>query len=79
MMTRAETLLFLTDRPVVDYRSSVEGTLPAAKMGQLHRALLDEGAIISNTGLGCLSTPMDEAEVNTFVEAFRLALREAAG
>jgi glutamate-1-semialdehyde 2,1-aminomutase len=66
--------ILLTDRPVVDYRSSVDGTLPAAKMGQLHRALLDEGAIISNTGLGCLSTPMGEAEVDRFLGGLERAV-----
>jgi glutamate-1-semialdehyde 2,1-aminomutase len=65
--------ILLTDRPVVDYRSSV-GSLPAAKLSQLHRALLDEGAIISNTGLGCLSTPMGEAEVDRFLGALERAV-----
>ena len=73
--------ILLTDRPVVDYRSSVSGALPPAKMGQLHRALLDEGAIISNTGLACLSTPMGEGEVDRFLGAdkpMRLSLSERA-
>jgi glutamate-1-semialdehyde 2,1-aminomutase len=66
--------ILLTDRPIVDYRSSVEGALPPATMGQLHRALLDEGAIISNTGLGCLSTPMGEAEVERLLGALERAV-----
>jgi glutamate-1-semialdehyde 2,1-aminomutase len=61
--------IMLTDRPIVDYRSSVAGALPTAKLSQLHRALLDEGAIISNTGLGCLSTPMGEGEVDRLLGA----------
>jgi glutamate-1-semialdehyde 2,1-aminomutase len=63
-----------TDRPIVDYRSSVEGALPAATMGKLHRGLLDEGAIVSNSGLGCLSTPMGQPEVDRFLGALERAV-----
>jgi glutamate-1-semialdehyde 2,1-aminomutase len=66
--------IMLTDQPIVDYRSSVRGALPAAAMGRLHRALLDEGVIVSNSGLACLSTPMGEAEVDRFLGALECAV-----
>ncbi|HEX5414131.1 MAG TPA: aspartate aminotransferase family protein, partial [Chloroflexota bacterium] len=67
--------LILTDEPIQDYR----GTHPAAsrnqRMAEIHRNLLDEGVIISRDGLGCLSTPMGEDEVDFFVTALEKALR----
>jgi glutamate-1-semialdehyde 2,1-aminomutase len=66
--------VLLTKEPIVDYRSSVKNALPAARLAQLHKALLDEGVIISNTGLGCLSTPMGEAEVEAFLGALERAV-----
>jgi glutamate-1-semialdehyde aminotransferase len=36
--------------------------------------LLEEGIIISKDGLGCLSTPMGEAEVDRFVSALERAV-----
>jgi glutamate-1-semialdehyde 2,1-aminomutase len=63
---------------VVDYRSSLASQQPlgaaAQQMARLHRALLDEGIIISSTGLGCLSTPMGEGEVDRLVAALQRAL-----
>jgi glutamate-1-semialdehyde aminotransferase len=41
---------------------------------RLHRNLLDEGVIISKEGLGCLSTPMGEVEVDQFVKALERAV-----
>jgi glutamate-1-semialdehyde 2,1-aminomutase len=67
--------ILLTATPVTDYRGSLAAALPAAQMLRLHRHLLDEGVIVSHTGLGALSTPMSEAEVDRFVEALRRALK----
>jgi glutamate-1-semialdehyde 2,1-aminomutase len=66
--------ILLTATPVTDYRSSLAGALPAAQMMRLHRLLLDEGVIVSHTGLAALSTPMGENEVARFVDALRRAL-----
>ena len=66
--------ILLTANPVTDYRSSLAGALPASQMARLHRLLLDEGVIVSNSGLGCLSTPMDETHVDAFVAALNRAL-----
>ena len=68
----------LHDRPLRDYRSAVETAEERARRGRLHRALVGRGVVMSPTLFGCLSTPMGEAEVETFVEAFRGALRESA-
>jgi glutamate-1-semialdehyde 2,1-aminomutase len=70
--------IHLHDRPLRDYRSTVETPAERARRGALHRALVSHGVVVSPTLFGCLSTPMGEGEVNTFVEAFRSALRESA-
>jgi glutamate-1-semialdehyde 2,1-aminomutase len=71
--------LMLTASPVVDYRSGREGAEQVERLGQLHLNLLDEGFIISSSGLGCLSTPMDEAEIDRFVEGLRRAVARLPG
>jgi glutamate-1-semialdehyde 2,1-aminomutase len=71
--------IHLHDRPLRDYRSAVETPAERARRGALHRALVSNGVVISLTLFGCLSTPMGEGEVNTFVDAFGRALRESAG
>ena len=53
----------------LDYRSSVPDELSAAQRRELHLRLLGSGVIISESGLGCLSTVMDAAEVSEFVDA----------
>jgi glutamate-1-semialdehyde 2,1-aminomutase len=65
----------MSAQPITDYRTSIRGAASAERMGQLHLNLLDEGVIIAREGLGCLSTPMGEAEVGHFVSA----LERAAG
>jgi len=65
--------LLMTDEPISDYRTSIRKAAPQERFNRLHRNLLDEGVIISKEGLGCLSTPMGEAEVNQFVEALERA------
>lgn len=58
-----------TAEVVTDYRSFVKDAVPASRMGLLHRHLLDEGIIVAKAGMACLSTPMGEAEIDTFVGA----------
>lgn len=70
--------IHLHDRPLRDYRSSVEMAEERARRGALHRGLVGRGVVLSPTLFGCLSTPMGEAEVDTFAAAFQGALREAA-
>jgi glutamate-1-semialdehyde aminotransferase len=80
--------VLLTDRPIRNYRDSVLdaapghpsgttvplGTPPPERLARLHLALLDEGVVIANNGLGCLSTPMTDAEVDYFVQALERAI-----
>jgi glutamate-1-semialdehyde 2,1-aminomutase len=66
--------ILLTTAAVRDYRSSLAGALPGTQMARLHRLLLDEGIIVSTSGLGSLSTPMDEGHVDAFVGALGRAL-----
>jgi hypothetical protein len=64
----------MTDRPIRTYRDSREGAGAVSRLNQIHMNLLDEGHIISNSGLGCLSTPMTEADVDSFVEGLGRAV-----
>lgn len=66
--------IVLTSDRVTNYRSGVRNAQPAARMADLHRHLMGSGIIIGKTGLGCLSTPMTDAEVDSFVTALRTAL-----
>lgn len=66
--------IVLTDDPITEYRSSMRNASPPARMAALHGHLMREGIIVGKIGLGCLSTPMGEAEVNAFVDALRRAL-----
>jgi glutamate-1-semialdehyde 2,1-aminomutase len=66
--------LVLTDAPIVNYRSLPRDAATEARLRQLHLNLLDEGVILSGRGLGCLSTPMGEAEIDQFLAALARAL-----
>ncbi len=67
--------ILLTPEPVRDYREWASRAGPVSRMGALHRALLDEGVIIAKLGMGCLSTPMGDAEVDAFVGALDRSVR----
>jgi glutamate-1-semialdehyde aminotransferase len=43
-------------------------------MAQLHLNLLAEGVIVSRDGLGALSTPIGEAEIDEFIAALDRAV-----
>lgn len=66
--------IMFTSAPIRDYRSSREAAAQVERLGLLHLNLLDEGFIVSSSGLGCLSTPMGEAEVDRFVAGLRRAV-----
>jgi glutamate-1-semialdehyde 2,1-aminomutase len=61
-------ILMIAD-PIVGYRSTVLGSTPPGRLGALHRNLLDEGVIVHKEGLGCLSTPMNDIEIDGFLTA----------
>jgi glutamate-1-semialdehyde 2,1-aminomutase len=56
-----------------DYRSGVPDERGGAQRRELYLRLLGNDVLVSQTGLGCLSTAMDEPEVGEFVEALRTA------
>jgi glutamate-1-semialdehyde aminotransferase len=62
-----------------DYRSGLPDAQRAAERRELHLRLLGSGVLTSPTGLGCLSTPMDEAQVTEFVEAIRTSASAMTG
>ena len=72
-MTEASLFrLLFTDRPLRSYRDVDQAA--EARMERLFRALLDAGVLIHTTGLGCLSTPMGEREVEEIAAAVERAL-----
>jgi len=62
------------NRALSDYRSSRQDAAEAARLDRIVRFLLDHGVFLSTTGLGCLSTPMGDAEIEGFLEVFATAL-----
>jgi glutamate-1-semialdehyde 2,1-aminomutase len=63
-----------TDRELIDYRSTRTTPEEAERLRRLVQGLLEHGVLISGTGLGCLSTPMGESELESFVETFAAVL-----
>lgn len=66
--------IVLTGDRITNYRSSVRNAQPPARLADLHRHLMANGIIIGKTGLGCLSTPMADPEVDTFLQALETSL-----
>ena len=65
--------LLFTERPLESYRDLNQ---PAeGRMELLFHALLDAGVLLHTSGLGCLSTPMGEAEIEELASALERALR----
>ena len=73
-------LFHMSDEPLVDYRAvyraGTEGR--ARRLDGLFRALLDRGVVTSASGMACLSTPMEEAEIDRLAEAVLASLRTVA-
>ncbi len=64
--------LHATDAPVTDYRSSARSNKELMKW--LRLALLNEGVMLSPRGMGCLSVPMTDADLRSFIAALERAL-----
>jgi len=64
------------DREFVDYRSTRPQPGEAERLQRLVLALLNHGVLISTTGLGCLSTPMGDAEVEGLIETVAAVLTD---
>lgn len=66
-----------TARPLQDYRSTVLSAAEQKVWQHIYHYLLDNGVFITYDLIGCLSTPMTEAEVDGFVAVLTEALRTA--
>jgi glutamate-1-semialdehyde 2,1-aminomutase len=58
--------------PVEDYRAAARGNKELLKWLQL--ALLNEGVLLSPRGMGCLSTPMGDGDLDGFLGALERSL-----
>src|SRR5579871_41747 len=73
-------LAHLTDQELVDFRSITGYSRTNPIYSRLCHQMLGNGIVTGPRGLfGCLSTPMTEAEIETFVEAVERSLRGLAG
>jgi glutamate-1-semialdehyde 2,1-aminomutase len=70
--------IHLVDRELIDYRTANPGDAEAQRLKRLHRRLMEHGVIISPQGLGCLSTPMGDAEIELMIETFAACLKAEA-
>ena len=67
------------DRALSDYRSTRATPAEAERLVRLVRRLMEHGVLVSVTGLGCLSTPMGDAELEGLVETFAAVLEMERG
>jgi glutamate-1-semialdehyde 2,1-aminomutase len=65
--------LMMVSRPLRNYRDTVEAGADQRSY-RLFMALLDAGIMVNNNGLGCLSTPMGDAELDRIEAALERAL-----
>ncbi len=70
--------LHLHARPLSDYRSTSLTPAEQARTAAVYQSLMAHGIFMSPSMMGCVSTPMGEAEITTFVDAFAAALHETA-
>ena len=68
-------MMHLHQRPVVDYRSAYRRPEEKALHDQLYRYLINHGILTSQLGLGAVSTPMTEADIDRLAETVLGALR----
>lgn len=62
------------EREFTDYRSTRTTPEESARLQRIVRRLMEHGVLISMTGLGCLSTPMGDPELEGLVETFAAVL-----
>ncbi len=68
-------MIHLKDKPLTTYRDAFKSPEEQQLLAGVHRHFLNNGIIIAAGGLGALSTPMTEAEIDQLSEAFLGALR----
>ena len=71
--------IHMHQRPLSDYRSSVETPEERARREVVHHGLLTRGIVVAPVLFGALSTPMGEPELHAFVDAFGSALGDLRG
>jgi glutamate-1-semialdehyde 2,1-aminomutase len=71
--------LHAVDRELSDYRSTRTTAAESERLVRIVRRLMEHGVLMSITGLGCLSTPMGDAELEGLVETFAAVLEMERG
>jgi glutamate-1-semialdehyde 2,1-aminomutase len=66
--------LHAVDRELRDYRSARTTPEESARLVRIVRRLMEHGVLVSVTGLGCLSTPMGESELEGLIETVAAVL-----
>jgi glutamate-1-semialdehyde 2,1-aminomutase len=66
--------LHFSDLPVVDYRGVAASD--KKRMREFFLALVNHGALMAPRGMGSLSTPMDEGDIDQFIDAVDATLAE---
>ena len=67
------------DRELIDYRSARPTPEESERLQGIVRRLMEHGVRVSMTGLGCLSTPMSDAELEGLIETFATVLDTVGG
>lgn len=58
-----------TDRPILDYRATVSDPDASVRLRTIWEGLNARGVAIATSGLACISTPMNESHIDTFITA----------
>jgi glutamate-1-semialdehyde 2,1-aminomutase len=66
--------VLMTSAALRNYRDTVVDPAAAQRMSRLFLHLMDAGLLLNTNGLGCLSTPMGEPELDLIERAFAEAL-----
>jgi glutamate-1-semialdehyde 2,1-aminomutase len=66
--------LHAVNRELTDYRSTRTTAAESERLVRIVRRLMEHGVLLSITGLGCLSTPMGEPELESLAETFAAVL-----
>jgi glutamate-1-semialdehyde 2,1-aminomutase len=66
--------LHFSDRPVVDYRGVAASD--KERMREFFLALVNHGVLMAPRGMGSLSTPMDEGDIDQFIDAVDATMAE---